>query len=294
MRTPLTSHLLPFAEYAALAAKMRPVFHSRFYNSSTGVYGARALETQSLTVAPLALGNTTPASLEKTVLQGLDKDIKFNEHHFTVGSVGAKHLLPQLSSYGQHDNAMKIATQDTFPSFGYWLKLGATTCWENYSGKADPSHPPPPTHNHIFLCGGLGEWMYRQVAGVGPADNGYAKVSIAPHITSDIRTGASAGPKSANATIRSVRGPVSVQWSINTASLDMEVHVPPSVVASVSVPFMGKSVADLTIKEGGTPVFTGGKFVPGVNGISSASIDERNSAIVFEVESGVYQFMNPT
>ena len=58
------------------------------------------------------------------------------------------------------ETRLQVATQTTYPSFGWWLGQGATTCWENYSGKPDPSHPPTPTHNHIFLCGGLGEWLY--------------------------------------------------------------------------------------------------------------------------------------
>ena len=63
------------------------------------------------------------------MLKGLDQDLQANKYHLTVGSVGAKHLLPQLSTHGMHEQAMKVATQETFPSFGYWLKLGATTCW---------------------------------------------------------------------------------------------------------------------------------------------------------------------
>jgi alpha-L-rhamnosidase len=49
------------------------------------------------------------------------EDVVSRADHFSVGSVGAKHLLPQLSAHGLHDDAMAIATQTTFPSFGYWL-----------------------------------------------------------------------------------------------------------------------------------------------------------------------------
>ena len=210
---------------------------------------------------------------------------------FTVGSVGAKHLLPQLSAHGMHDQAMRVATQDTFPSFGYWLKLGATTCWENYSGKADPSHPPPPTHNHIFLCGGVGEWLYRQVAGVGPAADGYARIAIAPQVTLDP---AANGPSSANATIHSVRGTVSVQWSLSRgagATITMAVGVPVSATATVAIPAAELQITPLdklTVKESGKLVWADGKFVPGVQGVMAAQID--GGGVVLAVTSGKYLF----
>jgi hypothetical protein len=84
-----------------------------------------------------------------------------------------------------------------------------------------------------------------------------------------------------------------VKWEASATSLSMDVLVPTSTMASVSVPAMGKKAFDLTITESGTKVFTAGKFIPGaVKGISGASIDERNLAIVFEVVSGAYTFVS--
>ena len=83
--------------------------------------------------------------------------------------------------------------------------MQATTCWEDYSGLADPTHPPTPTHNHIFLCGGAGEWLYRSVLGVEPAAPGWKKVAVRPLIIAG-------GPASASGHVLTVRGKVSVQW----------------------------------------------------------------------------------
>jgi alpha-L-rhamnosidase len=83
-------------------------------------------------MAPLSLGGVVPPELEQSVVAGLVKNVKEQGYHQTVGSVGAKLLLNGLAESGNADTAMRIATQTTFPSFGYWLSLGATTCWENY------------------------------------------------------------------------------------------------------------------------------------------------------------------
>ena len=88
---------------------------------------------------------------------------------------------------GRTDLAAAVAAQDSFPSHGYWSASGAglcdprnvhilanppcrivnggTTCWENWSGDADDQHPPPPTHDHIFLCSST-YWFYTTLLGI--------------------------------------------------------------------------------------------------------------------------------
>eukprot|EP01043_Picozoa_sp_COSAG02_P022257 COSAG02_NODE_1152_length_14201_cov_9.055595_5_plen_211_part_00 len=145
------------SHYQQLSISMRSAFHTAFYNTTMQRYGSGPDASgesllQSLNVAPLALGlgdPDLPMATKESFVAILHDDIVSRNEHFTVGSVGAKHLLPQLSANGLHDDAMKIATQTTFPSFGYWLSKGATTCWEDYSGWPSPSHPPTPTRNHV-------------------------------------------------------------------------------------------------------------------------------------------------
>lgn len=129
--------------YRSLASAARPAFHKRFYNVTAGLYnGGYDLDAQTLTAAPLALGNVIPQALLAGVLTALDKNLASFDYHLTYGSVGAKHLLPQLSANGMFAAAMQIATQRTYPGFGHWLSLGATSCWESWNGFPDGSHPP--------------------------------------------------------------------------------------------------------------------------------------------------------
>lgn len=272
--------------YAALARKFRPVFHKRFFNESVNAYGPCELELQSLTVAPLALGGVVPDAKLAAVVNSLSEDIKRNNNHFTVGSVGAKHLFPQLTAYGLHDQAMAVATQTTYPSFGHWLENGATTCWEDYSGVADESHPPPPTRNHIFLCGGVGEWMYRSVAGISPASDGYDKITIAPQIGHGVAT--------STAHVKTVRGVALVSWaaSANHSSYALAARVPVSSSASISFTSLPLSLtpSDVVVRESGTLVWENGAFkqgaVPGV--LAGKAVGKLG--IEFEVVSGSYSF----
>ena len=196
------------AAYAANATRLRSVFHSVFYNNQTKSYAPNNATLQTLAAASLALGGSAiPGELHTSVAASLNQNVVDLGYHHTVGAVGAKLLLPQLSANGFAETAMKVATQTTFPSFGYWMSQG-TTCWENWSGVPDPTHPPPPTHNHIFLCGGLGKWLYQSIGGIAPGDHtnagnggGYENVMINPDVTVS-------GPASSSTLIDTVRGKV--------------------------------------------------------------------------------------
>eukprot|EP01050_Picozoa_sp_SAG11_P003626 SAG11_NODE_210_length_12303_cov_10.235824_5_plen_231_part_00 len=144
------------SHYRQLGTSMRTAFHTAFWNTTMQRFGSgqnasSVLLLQSLNVAPLALGleGLNGAPSQENLAAIVHDDIVSRHDHLTVGSVGGKYLLPQLSANGLHDDAVAVATQRTFPSFGYWLSQGATTCWEDYSGWPSPSHPTTPTRNHV-------------------------------------------------------------------------------------------------------------------------------------------------
>jgi hypothetical protein len=83
-----------------------------FYNTTLSRYAPAGREAsnelllQSLNVAPLAMARSRPdvaASLSVDgLVQKLHQDVVARDYHLSVGSVGAKHLLPQLSANGLH------------------------------------------------------------------------------------------------------------------------------------------------------------------------------------------------
>eukprot|EP00911_Craspedida_sp_UC1_P002962 UC1_evm2s2160 len=219
------------ARYRRELASWRAAFHSRYYNVASKSYAVRSVELQTLNAVALGAGVVPRGHPDhNAALQALVADASGRNHHVTVGAVGQKWLLRELSASDNYDNAtaaaaghdeaLRLATQTTFPSWGYWLAQGATTCWENWSGVTDQSHPGtpwpgrpgqyispnPPTHNHIFLCGGVGEWLHRSLGGIAPEEPGYAVVRIAPRVSKTL------GPYGANASVETVRGIVRSSW----------------------------------------------------------------------------------
>jgi alpha-L-rhamnosidase len=82
--------------------------------------------------------------------------------------VGIQQLMHTLTDYGRGDLALKLATNDTYPSWGYMVRNGATTIWELWNcNTADPSMN---SGNHVMLLGDLILWdcvncTYKSVSG---------------------------------------------------------------------------------------------------------------------------------
>lgn len=249
------------SRYSNILASLRSEFDARFWNATSGTYSNDPLESQTLSALALGSG-AVPQSRLATVIATLAGDVSARGNHLTVGSAGQKWLLRELTASGSHDTALRVATQTTYPSWGYWISQGATSCWESWSGVEDGSHPGqcfltnfkpgcspnPPTHNHIFLCGGVGEWMYRSLGGISPAGPGYSRVSISPEVS---RT---EGPSGVNATVSTIRGVVSSHWTrdlFGTVILRWEVMVPIGMVGELSIPLLREAAEKVRIDEEG-------------------------------------------
>ena len=258
------------AKYTTELASLRASYDATYYNSGLNSYGKTELEIQSMSTVAMGAGVVPTAKLA-TVQKALVADLKSRDNHLSVGATGQKWLLRTLSAAGadEHEVALQVASQTTFPSWGYWISQGATTCWESWTGVQDGSHPGnandfinPPTHNHIFLCGGVGEWMYRTLGGIKPTSAGYATVRIAPTISP------TADPSSANVSVTTVRGVVTSIWKrhtqvhvgaqngriINNAScgqvlVTMEVSVPVGIKSTVHIPLLANDPAGLVVSE---------------------------------------------
>jgi alpha-L-rhamnosidase len=306
------------ARYAELLAAGQTAFDARFFNASIGGYvGARpALEHQTLSLLALnaldGAKTVAPAHREGT-MELLLADLRSRDHHLTTGSAGQKWLLRTLSASGSHDDALRLATQTTEPAWGYWAVQGATTCWENWSGLADPSHPPEPTHNHIFLCGGLGEWLHRSLGGIAPVGDGYANVTISPKVSHSI------GPTSANASVLTVRGRIDSSWIRVDAGAQparkaagilsappavgarLRVRVPVGVRALVRLPLLGYDAESVTVEwvdaeEGGRPIWpqgarTGSTGGRGLLSIETSQEDGGGKGLLVTVLAGAYEFL---
>jgi alpha-L-rhamnosidase len=62
----------------------------------------------------------------------LAANVESQAGHLDTGILGAKYLLRALSDNGRTDLAYTIACQTTPPSYGDWIRRGATTFREHH------------------------------------------------------------------------------------------------------------------------------------------------------------------
>jgi alpha-L-rhamnosidase len=110
-----------------------------------------------------------------------------------------------------------LATQTTAPSWGHWIANDLQTMLENWSLQAR-------SHDHHYW-GSISSWFYQGLAGIRPAQPGYAAIVIRP-VTP-------AGLDWVRASVDTVVGTVASKWTRTGDKLHLEVTVPPGSTAEV-------------------------------------------------------------
>ncbi len=212
-----------------------------------------------------------PETLRSKGMQYLADDIAVHGNHLTTGFIGVGYLLPVLTNGGRLDMAYALLTQDTFPSWLFSVKQGATTIWERWDGWTPGKgfqDAGMNSFNHYSL-GSCGEWLYDTVAGIGwnPEAPGYRRLILRPQ--------PGGGLSHAEATRRTMYGTVKSAWRVDGKRLTLDVTIPANVTARMILP-TGDAAS---ILEGGNPLEGNPTVAPGET--------------AFDVGSGSYQFSWP-
>jgi alpha-L-rhamnosidase len=214
-----------------------------------------------------------PENLRAQAAKRLADNIQDYDNHLTTGFLGTPYLCHVLSRYGYDVVAYKLLLQETYPSWLYPVKMGATTIWERWDGqKPDSSFQTPGMNsfNH-YAYGAIGDWMYRNITGIDNYGDaaGYKKISIKPHPGGNLTY--------ANADLKTVYGKISVHWKIEDKKFIMDVEIPANTSGVIYVP----ASSEEAITENGKPL-------SGIKEITSSGMEE--NYFVLLVGSGVYHF----
>ncbi|RYZ27933.1 MAG: alpha-rhamnosidase, partial [Sphingobacteriales bacterium] len=165
--------------YTALAEKIKSAINKKYFNPATGIY-ASGVQTE-LSVA-LQWG-IVPKGMEAKVAENLAKRVAVDGMHIDVGVLGAKAVLNALSDNGQAETAYKLAAQDTYPSWGWWIVNGATTLLENWDLKAERDI----SDNHMMF-GEIGGWFFKGLGGIkiDEANPGFKNILLRPNFVSGL------------------------------------------------------------------------------------------------------------
>jgi alpha-L-rhamnosidase len=261
--------------YSQLAGQIQEAFNRKYYDAVKRQY---ANGTQTADAMALNL-DLVPPDHRGAVAGNLATDIVYrHDTHVTTGFIGIKHLMEALTKTGQTDLAYDLATQTTYPSWGFMISRGATTLWELWQEKTGPSMN---SHDHAMF-GSVGSWFYRALGGINlSADSeGYRHIRIDPQMVRDLTH--------ASASVETIRGTVSSSWTHAGGNISLDVTIPVGSDAQVVLK-KDEDVTGFTIIEGNRVVFANGHYYGGAEGITAANA-ERNGAIIFDVGSGTYSF----
>ena len=259
--------------YEDLAEIIKTAFHRKYFDPKTRSY---ASGTQTANALPLFL-DMVPEEERGGVWGNLFDNIVYkNNSHLTTGIIGTKYIMELLTRSGASDLAYDIATQTSYPSWGYMIENGATTLWELWQLRQGPSMN---SHNHPMF-GSVGSWLYKALAGIQLASGsvGFEKIRIIPQMVRDLRHAAGS--------TRTVRGEVSSSWSREEKCVKLDVIIPVGSEAEVVIPKF--NLENIVVLEGDNVIWDVRGYASGVEGIQWVENGPRGFLI--RIGSGRYSF----
>lgn len=254
------------ATYDALRHNIQSAFNKKFYNRHRNGYDNNTVTANLL---PLYFG-IAPDSLKKDVFNNIYDRIKEKDNmHISTGVIGTQWLMRGLTDNGQPGMAYALASNKTYPSWGYMAEQGATTIWELWNGNT--ASPQMNSQNHVMLLGDLLIWLYEDLAGISSHNKAIAFKEIV------MKPSFPEGLNEVNASYQSLYGVISSHWKKENDILIWDINIPANTKATVYIP--AASADD--VKEGNNTM-------TGSDGIRFIKIEKANA--VFEIGSGNYSF----
>ena len=254
------------AHYRALHRDVVAAFNQAYVGDDAYIEG----DTQTAYLLALHL-DLLPPDRRARAAERLVADIERHDWHLTTGFAGVALLCPVLTEAGYADVAHRLLLNESFPSWGYSIRHGATTIWERWDGWTEEHGFQTALMNSFnhYSLGSVAQWLYEYVAGIrlDPERPGYEHVVISP---------TPGRLRHAEASFESVRGTIRSAWRQTDDGFHLTVEVPANVTATVVLPGEG----DVTESDADAAT------APGVDGLRL-----QDGAWIAEVGSGTYEFI---
>ena len=264
-------------EYERLAGSLKAAFNEAFLGDAQ--YAAVRVSpvdnhpNQTVNALPLYLDMVPADKKDKVLASLLQSVVRLQDHHVDTGILGTRYILDVLTEAGQADIAWRMATQKSYPGWGYMIAEGATTLWERWeklTGHAMNSQ------NHIML-GSIDAWFYRVLAGLSPLLPGWKAVRVRPHVLGDLEF--------VEARLETVSGTVAASWRRSGNDLVLDVALPPGATGEVHVPLLRPGAS---VVESGRTVWRAGRAADPSPEVEPVGGDRGRA--VFKTGSGEYRF----
>jgi alpha-L-rhamnosidase len=210
-----------YERYEALSKKIKKAINDKFLNQATGIY---ANGTQTELSMPLHW-ELVPEDMKAKVAANLNKKVEETNFHLDVGVLGAKALLNALTNNGYGETAYKVAVQDTYPSWGWWVVNGATTLLENWNLKSERDM----SDNHMMF-GEIGGWFFKSIGGILPDKDqpGFKHIVLKPIFPANLQQ--------SEVSHNSPYGKIISKWKKNKKTVTYDILIPANANATFYPP----------------------------------------------------------
>jgi Alpha-L-rhamnosidase N-terminal domain./Bacterial alpha-L-rhamnosidase. len=210
------------ANFLDRAAKMKVAFNNAFYHDA-GYYGGNSLTDNLLALSFCLVEDANKEKLRNRIVEIVEKE---NQGHLSTGLIGTQWIMRTLTDMGRVDLAYKIATNKTYPSWGYMVENGATTIWELWNGNT--AHPKMNSQNHVMMLGDLLVWLYEDLAGIKSKEYAFQTVVMKPQVV--------AGLDHVDASYKSAYGIIKSSWNNSKLAFEWKISIPANTKAEIYLP----------------------------------------------------------
>jgi alpha-L-rhamnosidase len=247
---------------------IKAAFNSAFVAPDGRIKG----DTQACYVMAIAFG-LLDGENAKRAAQYLVEDIEKRGNHLSTGFIGTKSLMHALSRIGRQDVAFRLLHTDTFPSWGFSIKHGATSIWERWDGWTPDKGFQDPGMNSFahYSFGAVYQWMVENIGGIRSDGPAYKHIVIEPRLDPNLSW--------AKTSYKSIRGEIASNWTRNDGILTLEVTIPANTTATIDLP----TSATGEITESGRPLAD-------AEAVKLQRTEDGRAVI--EVGSGTYRFVS--
>lgn len=259
----LLGNKLDAGYYTDLLTKVKAAFKKEYVTGS----GRLISNTQTAYVLALNFDMLEEAHRADAVSR-LVNNIKSYDYHITTGFLGTPYICHVLSRFGYADVAYKLLFQESYPSWLYPVKMGATTIWERWDGiKPDGTFQSASMNsfNH-YAYGAIGDWMYRVVCGIETETPAYKKSIISPVLTDQL--------KYAKSSTITPYGLIGSGWTQSGDKITFDIEIPANTISTLILP-----------SPEGSSIKMNGSAVP-----SSLQLSRKGQHYLLQVGSGKYSF----
>lgn len=255
-------------KYSRLFEQIKKRFNEKFVADD----GVIKSDTQTVYVLALKFGLLEPDKRAIAISRLMDR-IRQRDWHLSTGFIGTKDLMTTLTEFGRTDVAYKLFGNDTFPSWGFSIKQGATSIWERWDGWTPKKGFQDPNMNSFahYSFGAVAEWMFETIGGIDTDGPGFRNIIIKPQPGGNLTR--------AKASYNSINGPVATSWKLDGDNFTIDVTIPANTEATLYIP----TEDVLSVAEGGQKA-----AFDNIKGVDF--IRAEDNAAVFHLGSGNYRF----